>query len=103
MDWIKHIKPLLLFLSLLIISIACGQFWCAFTFFAISINPYSEQISKKLVNQHHLFADPKPAVWPNRYSVFNRCTEYVPEWFLSSCKHCNNEQGDLIAGSSHMN
>jgi hypothetical protein len=84
MDWIQHIKPLLLFLSLLIISFACGQIWCAFTFLAISINPYYWQISKKLVSQHHLFPILKPAVWPYRYRVFIRCTEYVPEWFLSS-------------------
>ena len=89
MDRIQDIKPLLLFLSLLIILFACGQFWCAFTFFTITVNSYNKQISKKLVTQYQLFTDLKPAVWPNRYRVLIRCTEYVPEWFLSSRMHDN--------------
>jgi len=83
MDRILLFKPLLLFLSLFIISIAYGHFWCAFSIFTFSGNPYNWQISKDLVIQNHLFAGVKPAVWPDRYRLFIQCTEYVPEWFLS--------------------
>jgi hypothetical protein len=83
MDRIQHITPLLLFLSLFIISYACGHLWCAFSFFAF-INPYNWQVSTNLINQQHLFTDLQPAVLPNRFRMIIRCTEYVPEWFLSS-------------------
>jgi hypothetical protein len=91
MDWIKHIKPLLL-LSLLIISYACGHFWCAFSFFAL-VNPYYRQISKKLVNQIHLFPYFQAAVGPYRYYIFVRSGKYIPEWL-----HLHGTRGMEIKG-----
>jgi hypothetical protein len=84
MDRIQHITPLLFFLSLFIISYACGHFWCAFSFFAFIVNLYNWQVSTKLIYQDHLFTELKPAVLPGRFRVIACCTEYVPEWFLSS-------------------
>jgi hypothetical protein len=89
MDRIQHITPFLLFLSLLIVSYACGQLWCALSFLAFIINPYTWQVSTNSIDQQHLFTDQKPAVLPYRYSMIGRCSEYVPEWFLSSRRNSN--------------